>query len=369
VLERQGHDYVLMDTSTNGTFLNYQPDRLDTAPSPLNQGDVIIVGEFELVVQIKATVVEDTAADLPPLEPVSGSETAPPLPAAAPAPAPLDAGENAFLDELLGGPAVAPAKPETGPKPLLEPGASAPNHTPAAQDYFAPDGPKQQVIPDDWEDSLIAPLPDMAPGTTPTPKPSAPPGAPDAALAAFVRGLGVANLKIEPAQSAEVMERMGRVMAAMIGGMREVMMARAALKSEMRMARTMIQPDRNNPLKFSLTTDQAIEAIVRPMGHGYQDPEDATAEVLRDIKAHEVATMSGMEAALKDLLEQLSPEQLSSRIEEKSSVSSLLGNRKAKSWEAYERHYTELRRQTEDDFQATFGKEFARAYENQIKKL
>ena len=371
VLERHGQDYVVMDTSTNGTFLNYQPERLDTVPSPLNQGDVILAGEFELVVEIKTTLIETDAVELPPLEPLSGAMTAPPIPAA---PAALDAGENAFLDDLLGAPVPAPAPPT--PAPLVEPGASAPDHSPASQDFFAASQPQRQVIPDDWEDSVIAPLPQTAapPQATAQPQPapaSAPACAPaqDAALAAFLNGLGVPGLTIDPAQSEEVMQRMGRVMAAMISGMRDIMMARAALKSEMRVARTMIQADRNNPLKFSLTSDQAIEAMVRPMGRGYQDPEEATAEVLQDIKAHEVATMSGMEAALKDLLEQLSPEQLSSRIEETSGFSSLLGNRKARSWEAYERHYTDLARQTEDDFQATFGKEFSRAYENQIKKF
>ena len=60
------------------------------------------------------------------------------------------------------------------------------------------------------------------------------------------------------------MARMGQIMAAIITGMRDILMTRAALKSEMRMDRTMINAGGNNPLKFSVSAEQAIEAMIRP---------------------------------------------------------------------------------------------------------
>ena len=90
---------------------------------------------------------------------------------------------------------------------------------------------------------------------------------------------------------------------------------------------------------------------------------------MRDIKAHEIATMSGMEAALKDLLAQFAPDQLADRIAQQNGLASRLGSRKARAWDAYEKHYTDIASATENDFQSTFGKEFSRAYEAQIKKL
>lgn len=357
VLERAGAGYVVMDTSTNGTFLNYQPERLDNVPTPLNKGDVIQVGAFELVVEIEASD-DAPVEDLPPCEPAPNrhSHRSDPLAEA------IDAeDDNDFLDALLGAPEAPPASPLGAVR--MQPGASAPYHSPAAQDFFQPPRATHQAIPDDWEDSFMAakPAAELAPAVASL--------SPDTTLNSFLEGLGVPGLTIEPAETEEVMARMGRVMATMIDGMREIMMTRAALKSEMRVARTMIQSDRNNTLKFSVSTEQAIEAMVRPQSRGYLAPEDAAAEVLRDIKAHEVATMTGMEAALKDLLAQLCPDRLSARIEEASGFTSFLGNKKARSWEAYARHYAELAARTEDDFQSTFGKEFARAYEDQIRKL
>ena len=177
------------------------------------------------------------------------------------------------------------------------------------------------------------------------------------------------HLSIPPQELPQTMERMGRVFAAMVAGMREVLMTRASIKSEMRMERTMINQGGNNPLKFSISPEQAVEAMIRPSVRGYQDAETATAEALNDIKAHEVAMVSGMEAALKDLLTRLGPDQLSQRIESGSTLGGLLGGKKAKYWEAYEKMYAQIARETEDDFQSTFGREFARAYEEQLKKL
>ena len=165
------------------------------------------------------------------------------------------------------------------------------------------------------------------------------------------------------------MGRVGRIMATTIDGLRDILMTRSALKSEMRVNRTMIQAQANNPLKFSVSKEQAIEAMLKPTTPGYQEPEAAVAEALRDIKAHEIATMTGMEAALKDLLAQLGPDNLAARIEQKSGRISRFGSKKALYWDAYAAHYAEIANATETDFQSTFGKEFSRAYEEQINKL
>jgi type VI secretion system FHA domain protein len=165
------------------------------------------------------------------------------------------------------------------------------------------------------------------------------------------------------------MARLGKVFATMVEGMREILIARASIKSEMRMDRTMITSGGNNPLKFSVSPEQAVEMMIRPNVRGYLDAEAAATEALNDIRAHEVAMMSGMEAALKDLLVRLNPRKLSARIESGSTLGGLLGGKKARYWEAYETHYARIARETEDDFQSTFGREFARAYEDQLKKL
>jgi type VI secretion system protein ImpI/type VI secretion system protein len=188
-------------------------------------------------------------------------------------------------------------------------------------------------------------------------------------LRAFLRGAGLEDLEIPPEARAEAMERAGRVMRVMVNGLREVLMTRTSIKSEFRIAQTMIAAGDNNPLKFSISEEQAMESLIRPRTRGYLDPVAAAEEALRDVKAHEVAVLSGMEAALRGILRGLSPQELEGRIETSGGLGALLKGRKARYWEVYEKMYAEIADQAETDFQELFGKEFARAYEEQQRKL
>ncbi|WP_299963764.1 type VI secretion system-associated FHA domain protein TagH [uncultured Roseobacter sp.] len=348
LLERQGEGYVLRDTSINGTFLNYQPERIGDTATVLKTGDVILVGTYELVVEIGAmeALNKDAAPSaMPPV--MSACDTV--------------EDDNAFLDDLLRG-GDAEADPfAAAPSSHPHTGGSAADHSPAMQDHFAAPKVQAPVIPDDWDAEISAPS-----RTPAAPVRSATPGD---ALEAFATGLGMADLHIPEDQAPEVMGRVGRVMAAMISGLRDVMMTRTALKSEMRVARTMIAAEANNPLKFSVSAEQAIEAMIGPARPGYQDPEAATAEVLRDIKAHEIATMTGLQAAIKDLLTQLSPDALQSDTHATGPLARLSSRHKARAWDAYEARYARIAREAEEDFQGSFLRAFASAYEQQISKL
>jgi type VI secretion system FHA domain protein len=191
----------------------------------------------------------------------------------------------------------------------------------------------------------------------------------DAAARAFLAALGAGDVPVADADLVDTMTRLGQAMSVMVQGLREVLMTRSAIKSEFRIQQTMISAGGNNPLKFSVSPEQAVEALVRPKARGYLDAQAAAAQALDDIKAHEMAMMSGLEAALKGILHKLSPQALESRIEVSGSLGSLLKGRKARYWEVYEKMYAEIAGQAADDFHDLFAREFARAYQQQLDAL
>ena len=428
VIEERGNDYVVMDISTNGTFLNYMPQPLGSTPSPLNHGDTIAIGGYEFRVEINAGL------GAPPMDPYANlaapamDELLAPLP-----PEGEDmAGFVGGLDEagaatgdaisaLLGdGPALGPdasglSAPAPEPAPLIPededifgPGAdpfdgmetSAPDHAASASDYFA--APPSEagagaLIPDDWDLSApepaaaaVAPVPAaatvpeptasaavksgvqaeaMAPAPTPDVEvaqaPSGSPASGDAARV-FFAAADAGEVAVADADLAAAMERTGAAYRIMVEGLRDVLMTRASIKSEFRLGQTMISPDGNNPIKFSVSGDQAVEAMIKPNMPGYLAADKAATEAVNDIKAHEVAMMTGMQAAIKTLLERFDPATLSAKLEAKKG---LFGGGKAKRWDIFEKMYGEIAAEAEDDFQALFGKAFAKAYEEQLRKL
>ena len=71
------------------------------------------------------------------------------------------------------------------------------------------------------------------------------------------------------------------------------------------------------------------------------------------------------------LLREFDPENLKRRLEQQRSVLANLlpGAKNAKAWEIYEALYKEVATQAEQGFDGVFGREFRRAYEEQLKKL
>jgi type VI secretion system FHA domain protein len=165
------------------------------------------------------------------------------------------------------------------------------------------------------------------------------------------------------------MERLGGVVKTMIEGLREVLITRADIKTELRVERTQISAGGNNPLKFALSPEDAVEKMLRPRAKGYMDASTAVREALEDIQAHETAMLTGIQAALRDLLARLDPKLVEERTGGGGGLSGVLSNRKAKLWDEYERTYAELAEKAESDFNDFFARAFSRAYREQLEKL
>ncbi len=172
VIEDHGGRLFAIDLSTNGTFLNYSKVPMGREPTAINDGDVLSLGPYELVVQI-SSMADDL---LPPVDigPASHGR-------AGAAPDPLRLLDDAppgmdFLDSLLGdgpkGPkqlkmgqfdpdALLPPldedEPLLGRRPQVPDGPAMRDHSPSVSDAFRPAQASRSVIPDDWEDDLLSP--------------------------------------------------------------------------------------------------------------------------------------------------------------------------------------------------------------------
>ncbi|MCH8998409.1 MAG: type VI secretion system-associated FHA domain protein TagH, partial [Proteobacteria bacterium] len=210
--------------------------------------------------------------------------------------------------------------------------------------------------------------PGAAAAAQPPPPPSAPQasGPGDLALVrAFLAGAGMKGLDVSDRELEELMRTVGATFRQMVEGMREVLMTRSSIKSEFRIDQTMLKAKENNPLKFSTSGEEAMKALLQKPMPGYLPAERAVQEGFEDIRAHQIAVMAGLQVALTALLKRFDPETLAKRLEK----NSLLGSKKARYWDVFTELYEEIAREAEDDFQSLFGREFSRAYTDQVKKL
>jgi len=193
-----------------------------------------------------------------------------------------------------------------------------------------------------------------------------------AALTAALReGLAVPSLPAEAlVLTPALMRLMGRLVHESTRGTVELLMARAALKREIRAEVTMIASRENNPLKFSPSTEVALGHLLSPPARGFMEGDKAMRDAYDDLRAHQFAFLAGMRAALEGILKRFDPAQLEGKLTQKSVLSSLLpGKRKAGMWDLFTQLYGQISAEASDDFHELFGKEFLRAYNEHIDQL
>lgn len=413
--------WQLADTSTNGTYLNREPEPVGPGSvRTLEDGDRLRLGAYEVEVRLANQPRFGQGGGAAParFDDPFGDD-----PFATPAPPPARSagfGDPGFGDPGFGASpfdqadhiAMPPPEPFGGGfgAPPASGGfghATQPDHTPSQSDAFRPPPIAPRVLPDDWDldlglaprpqpsaapemsplapdlpDPFAEPLspvaPSASPPVAPPPVPSQPVASQNVAPALGARAddlmdafLAGANLPRErpsdrPADPDAAMRALGAAFRATVSGLRQAMIARAAVKGEFRIEQTMIRARGNNPLKFSADDDDALSALLGTGRRTDVTPAAAVADALRDIRLHEIATMAAMQSAVRALLERLSPELFRAEADA-AGRTMLAAQKRARAFDLFETRYGEIAAALADDFDSVFGRAFARAYEAALR--
>lgn len=414
--------FYLTDTSRNGTFVNH-------AAEPVGQGreielrndDELTIGAYE----VRVSMVARQPQGAHPFDPFATGEGG----QAAQVESWSGESEPDILDLLAATPPARKSPSELEPQvgtvpepdrwPTAESGEeeprapdlahkraevpaalAEPDHTPDVNAFFRP----PNAIPEDYdvwadqtgrapEDAEVeitgeqrvdsqpsAPAAETEPQPEPEPvhpPPQAPEDTPavDAvgdidALKAFLDGLGHDVPQADPAAQARTMRTAGLLLRTMTEGLMRVMMGRASFKSELRLEMTTIRAAENNPFKFSVDPDDALDHLLFRPSRGFLPPVEAAREAFGDIQRHEMAIIAGLRAALRALLARLDPAELEQRFRDRTVLDNLMPMaRKAKYWDLFTDTYNQIAADAAEDFMRLFGDAFTRAYEDQTYRL
>jgi len=189
---------------------------------------------------------------------------------------------------------------------------------------------------------------------------------PDEWALALQEGLGLTTGALMPAHG----RRVGELLRAMTQGTLELLTARMVAKRELGAAATQLRRRENNPLKFSPDVDAALTHMLGPAERGFLEPRAAVTEAFDDLRAHQVALLAGMRAALDTVMSRFDPSALEQRLAPGGALENLIpANRRARLWSAYGEEYARIVGEIEDDFDALLGRAFLKAYQAQLEAL
>lgn len=185
----------------------------------------------------------------------------------------------------------------------------------------------------------------------------------------LIEALGLDVSRLSDAEMQEINRVAGLLMREIVDGMLGVLRSRASIKNEFRMNVTTIQPVENNPLKFSVCVDDALENLFIKKSNAYKKPVEAFREGFQEIAEHQLAMIAGIRQGFEAMMERFNPEHLEKSFSKQVKGSVIPGMQKAKFWTSYSEYYQGFTDNMESSFQHLFGSDFVSAYEDQLRRL
>jgi type VI secretion system protein len=363
LVDYRGGSWYLVDTSSNGTFLNGSTAAIGRERAvSLSDGDRVRMGEYEFLVSISPD------NDFPPDVSAIAAFDAEALRTDFAVATHGDLGAELDLGRLLADPNEPPDDPEpvvlAPPLPLR----------PALQVSDAY-GQMVSVPPPRAKATAEAPVvpPVMPAAPTIAPKPVAPaatrsdtgpgPRMPENALLAFYRAAGLDPSTMSADDAAAQLALAGQLLREMALGLMTTLQQRAEQRSRYRVDDSAVMPVGNNPFKVSASVDEVLARLFSMKATRFMPPVEAVRGGFADVRKHEKALIGAMQDALAEYLHRFAPEKLEEQFE--------LGLRKeerekARYWEMYAEFYRVLTQANEAGVPHAFAEEFAKAYETVV---
>jgi type VI secretion system protein ImpI len=187
---------------------------------------------------------------------------------------------------------------------------------------------------------------------------------------AFLVGAGVASAQGDDRTAEAFLEDAGRMFARLADGLRELLAVRAIIKDQAGIDRTRISATLNNPLKLAGNRREAVSALLGKPEAGYLAPLAAIDAGFRDLKAHELAVLDGVQAAVDELLALFNPEALERNLDGAGLLANLLqGGRRARLWELYQERYEEIAKAARSRFMGRLDEAFRSGYSRKAAEV
>src|ERR1700722_1457796 len=296
--------YVLVDTSSNGTYITGSKVQLGKYHHyTLKDGDYVRLGEYELLVSI------DQSNDFPPDESAivaydgqSGSSAVKKSTA-------NDLGADLDLSQLLEPSDRLDA--DSGVRPRNAYGQSV-----SAERDGGSINPENSGTP--WHmltrpiklDGKGADLPALAASglaSAPrTPAPSLYDGDFDPGLAAFCRGAGIEPRNISSEARATALQLAGQMLREAVLGLMDLNQNSNEFRNRFRMSASAAPEGPESPLNFSRGVDEALVRLLSTMSTRAGSVE-AIRYNFRELKAQNVSTLAASRAAFEDFLGRMDP--------------------------------------------------------------
>jgi type VI secretion system protein len=366
--------FLLEDTSTNGSFVNddERPIR-DHGPYRLQSGDVLRLGEYQIVVALEPQATHSQA--LPP----QAGEPHPVIPAGHdPVPthidvleslgraAQTDLGAALNLDELL----MAESPSGSRVRPVNAYGQAVPQLAAAGGASPAPVVASEPPEPDDEAVARRIERLARAAARAQEVRGTNPPalhGVQDG-LQAFCRGAGIEVERLPAEAHLRLLHLVGRLLREALVGMKDLERGREDIRGRFRIELPS-EPDDPRPSLVRTTVEDLLVALLSQHESRRLDAVQWLREAAESAKTHERAAFEALQAAFVEFVGRFDPAELEARFQRAARRSGKSADSaESRNWQLFVEFYRSLTEMPPDQLPHTFVEAFASAYRSAMKK-
>jgi type VI secretion system protein len=365
--------YILVDTSSNGTYVNGAQVPLGKYHDyALKDGDYVRLGEYELLVSI------DQSNDFPPEESAIIAYDGQSPSSAAKKSTANDLGAELDLSQLLEPSNLSAA--DSGVRPRDAYGQSLPVDHPAGSAEAA--GTPWHMMTRPLKMETPAQTPPQTPAQTAA-RESAPiapssslsrsqslslfEGDFDIGLSSFCRGAGIDPKSVTPEARGAALQLAGQLLREAVLGLMDLNQGSNEFRNKFRIAPRSAEAS-ESPLNLSRGVDEALVRLLTTVSTRAGSVE-AIRENFRELKAQNAASLTATRAAFEEFLSRVDPKELEERFERAGKRGVFGGQSKAKYWDLYAELFSGLAQRPAEGFPHLFIETFAKAYEAKVRAM
>jgi type VI secretion system protein len=357
--------YVLVDTSSNGTYINGAQIPLGKFHDyVLKEGDYIRLGEYELLVSIDKS--NDFPTDQSAIVAYDGQSPSSSVKksTANDLGADLDLSQLLEPSDLLTG--DSGVRPRDAYGQAVPSRAEPPMHTRSELEADATGTPWHMMT----RPLKVTGHAHNEAGVTPPNRPQTPAlyeGEMDQGLSAFCRGAGIDARSVTTEARGAALQLAGQLLREAVLGLMDLNHGRNEFRNRFRIA-----PPANDgpesPLNFSRGVDEALVRLLSTTSTRAGSVE-AIRQNFRELKGQNTALLTAMRAAFEEFIGRVDPKELEERFDRATKRGVFGSQSKAKYWDLYAEMFAGLAQRPADGFPHLFIETFARAYEAKLRVL
>jgi type VI secretion system protein len=359
--------YVLVDTSSNGTYVNGAQVPLGKYHDyTLKDGDYVRLGEYELLVSI------DKSNDFPPEESAIVAYDGQSPSSAVKKSTANDLGEDLDLSQLLEPSDLLSG--DSGVRPRDAYGQAVPGRAePISQPRLEPEA---DAAGTPWH-MMTRPLQVAGLKADRSIPPAIPPARPqnpvlfegdfDVGLTAFCRGAGIDPSAITTEARGAALQLAGQLLREAVLGLMDLNQSRNEFRNRFRISAP-ANDGPESPLNFSRGVDEALVRLLTTLSTRAGSVE-TVRQNFRELKAQNTATLTATRTAFEEFLGRVDPKELEERFDRATKRGVFGSQNKAKYWDLYAEMFAGLAQRPADGFPHLFTETFAKAYEAKLRAL